>query len=45
MAQIGDPVPRKHALDPDDDILQIREYELKEYLRIGIDILVQNDFA
>jgi hypothetical protein len=45
MAQVRNPIPGKHTLDSNNDFRQKGEYELKEYLGIGFDIFVQNDFT
>lgn len=45
IAQVGEPVPAKHAFDTDNDILQERKNKFKKQFGVGIDVFVYFGFA
>jgi hypothetical protein len=44
-AEIGDPIPGKHAFYADNQILKVGEYDIEKQLGIGVDILVHPGFT
>jgi hypothetical protein len=45
VTEIGQPVPAKYAFYPDNNIIEVRKYQLEEQLRVGFDVLVNGNLA